>query len=36
MELKTLSPPNNNQENENIFGSQRKIRPNTQILQQPV
>ena len=27
--LKTPTPPNNNQENEKIFGSQREIRPNT-------
>ena len=27
MELKTLPPPNNNQENENIFGSQGKLGP---------
>ena len=27
MELKTLPPPNKNQENENIFGTQRKLGP---------
>ena len=27
MKHKTLPPPNNNQENENIFGSERKLGP---------
>ena len=36
MELKTLPPPNNNQENENILRNRREIRSNTPIPQQPV